>query len=152
MSPYLPSPACFTGPLNAFEEKLIIPFGTTLPNLELMRSGLIQNFVDTDPIAATRTVFLLGQTHDLSVVLRDLVPVPTATERQARLCKRRSRLTVAAAMPSKRVWLENSIKELASLRVPQEHRQMFSTYIDSSDEAQVVLVMCFIVLLAKALE
>lgn len=145
------SPDCFTGPLNAFEEKVVVPFTGDYKNLELIRYNLIQNFVKINPVTATRAVFLLGHTHELSVILRDLVPIPTEEERSSLLCKRRSLLTVAGMMPDKYTWLGNSTEELVALRVPLEHRQLIQTYLDAADETQVVLVMCFMVLLAKAL-
>lgn len=146
------SPDCFTGPLNAFEETVIAPFADTLKNLELIRYGLVQNFVKTNPVTATRAIFLTGQTHELSIILRELVPTPTTTELTSLLCKRRSLLTVASLLPDKHTWVENSIDELAALGVPLEHRQLIQTYIDAADEVQMIVVMSFIVLLAKALE
>lgn len=146
------SPDCFTGPLNTFEEKVVVPFTADVHYLELIRYGLIQNFVKINPITATRAVFLQGQTHELAIILRDLVPTPTATEAASLLCKRRSLLTVANLLPDKEVWLEGCVSELAGLGVPIEHRQLIKSYIASADEIQLVLLMCFVTLLAKALE
>lgn len=144
------SPDCFTGPLNAFEETIIQPFPVTLKNLEAIRYSLIQNFVKLNPIVGTRAVFLVGHAHELSVILRDLVPIPTEEERQTLLCKRRNLLTVADLIPEKRIWLRGSLTELSSLGVPFEHIQLISSYVDPADDAQTIALMCFVVLLAKS--
>jgi hypothetical protein len=146
------SPACFTGPLNTFEESLIQPFVASVPVLEQMRVELLQSLADTDPVVAARAMFLHGHRHDLAIILRDMAPTPTSVERDALLCKRRALLAVAQALPDQRLWLAQSLVELAALGVPREHRQLIQRYFDVVDEVQTVMLMCFVVLLAKAME
>ena len=149
-----PPSECFSGPVNTFEETLLVPYTSAyLVSTEAMRQALLLNLIETrEPEPAVRALFIQGYEIELQSVLRNLVLPPTDAERAVTLCHRASLLTVYDALPRRLTWMTNSIKEMGSLGLPIEHRTMLMSYARLTEPVLVVSLMCFLVLLAKTLD
>jgi hypothetical protein len=145
---------CFQGPVNTFEETLLVPYTSTyLVSTEAMRQALLLNLIETrEPEPAVRALFIQGYEIELQSVLRNLVLPPTDAERAVTLCHRASLLTVYDALPRRLTWMTNSVKEMGSLGLPIEHRTMLMSYVRLTEPVLIVSLMCFLVLLAKTLD
>lgn len=149
-------PACFTGPLNTFETSLLVPYdyaGSKLYYTEQLRSFLINAVTSRpDPVKAIRQIFLRTYMTDLASVLRNLVPAPTASEKLATLCYKRTVIEIDADLRRKPGLLKAALTELKGLGLPVEHSQLLWSYMRTNQPNDLVPLACLIVCLAKALE
>ena len=149
-------PNCFTGPINAFEASLLVPYdlaGTTLYHTEILRSKLLLAVSSRpDPIKAVRQIFLRAHRHDLSSVLRQVVTAPSVKERASKLCYKRTIIQIDADLRGKPGLLKAALAELSDLGLPVPHRQMLRRYLSTDEPNDLVPLACFIIVLAKALE
>lgn len=147
---------CFTGPLNTFEESLLVPYAygaTTLYYTEQLRS-LMLNIVMSrpDPIKAMRHIFLRAHEMELAPILRSIVPTPSIRELDSRLCYKRTAIQIDGDLRRKPGLLLASLTELRSVGLPQQHSALLRTYLQTDQPGDVVPLACIIICMAKALE
>lgn len=149
-------PNCFTGPINAFEASLLVPYdlaGTALYHTEILRSRLLLAVTSRpDPIKAIRQIFLRAHRHDLAPMLRGIVPTPSKRELGSKLCYKRTIVDIDADLRGKPGLLKAALAELSGLGLPVPHRQMLRRYLSTDEPNDLVPLACFTVVLAKALE
>ena len=148
-------PSCFFGPINTFEESLLLPYShydSTLRFTEQLRT-LLLDLAIARPQAnrAIRWLFLHAHSNELAPVLRTLVPTPTTAEMAVRLCGQRSNVIIDAALRGKPGLLPAVLRELQTLGLPPAHAAMLQRY-DIDDPNARVPMSCLAVCLAKVLE
>jgi len=147
---------CFSGPVNAFEELLLVPYdfgATTLYYTEQLRSLMLNITMDRpDPVTAVRQIFLRAHQMELAPVLRNIVPTPTLRERESTLCYKRTAIQIDAALRRKPGLLRACLSELKALKLPQQHYTLLHTYLDTDQPNDITPLACVILCLAKALE
>lgn len=149
-------PDCFSGPINDFELSLLVPYdyaGSKLYYTEQLRSMLIEVVTERpDPIKAIRQVFLRAFMTELAPILRNIVPTPTAKEKLAKLCYKRTAIEIDAYLRRKPGLLKAALTEMKGLGLPIEHSQLMWSYLRTDQPNDLVPLACLIVCLAKALE
>lgn len=152
----LEDPECFVGPINDFEELLLVPYdyaATTLYYTEQLRLLMLNaSMTRPDPIKAVRQVFLRAHQIDLASMLRNIVPTPTLRERTSKLCYKSTAIEVDAALRRKPGLLRACLTELKALKLPQQHYVLLHTYLDTNQPNDATALACVILCLAKALE
>lgn len=149
-------PTCFIGPLNVFEQSLLVPYdyaGSKLYYVEQLRRYLLEVVTNVpDPIKAIRQVFLRAHMCDLGPVLRGIVPTPTTFEKAVKLCYKRTAIEIDADLRRKPGLLKAALSELKGLGLPVEHSQLLWSYLRTDQPNDLVPLACLIVCMAKALE
>jgi hypothetical protein len=148
-------PTCFVGPLNSFEQSLLLPYDhcdSTLRSTDQLRTLLLDLAIDRPQVnRAVRWLFLRAHSNDLAPVLRTLVPTPTTSEATVRLCRQRSNLVVDTTLRGKAGLLRAVIGELQTLGLPTMHADLLHRY-NIDDPNLRVPMSCLAVCLAKVLE
>ena len=145
-------PSCFIGPINAFETSLLTPLPSTTPQLEHLRTFILDNAIVHPQVnRAVRWLMLRAYSSPLSTVMRNIVPTPTATERAAKLCDQRSNVTMAQLLADRPIDVALAITELRSLGLPLPHARLLQEYNRPDPNVRVPLT-CVMVCLAKALD
>lgn len=149
-------PNCFTGPINAFEASLLLPYdlaGTALYHTEILRNKLLLS-VSTrpDPLKSVRQVYLRAFRSDLGPMLRDIVQAPSSRESNVKLCYKRTLVQIDVDLRSKPGMIAGALSELRGLGLPTPHYQMLRRYLSTDEPNDLVPLACVIVVLAKALE
>ena len=149
-------PDCFTGPVNAFEASLLVPYdlaGTTLYHTEILRSQLLMSVsVRVDPIKAIRQIYLRAFRSELGSMLRNLLVAPSKREAAVKLCYKKTIIQIDTALRRKPGLLKATLTELKALGLPVPHSQMLWRYLSTDEPNDLVPLACVIVVLAKALE
>jgi hypothetical protein len=148
-------PSCFIGPINTFEQALLLPYAhgdSTLRATEELRE-LLLDYAIIRPKAnrAVRWILLRAHSGELTPVLRTLVPTPTVIEASVRLCNQRSNVDIDAALRRKPSLLPTVISELRSFGLPAAYVDMLQRY-DVDDPNARVPMSCLAVCLAKVFE
>jgi hypothetical protein len=148
-------PTCFIGPINSFEQALLLPYAscdTRLRATEELRE-LLLDYAISRPKAnrAVRWILLRAHSSELAPVLRTLVPTPTSAEATVRLCNQRSNVDIDAALRGKPGLLPAVLDELSAFGLPPAYRTLLQRY-DIDDANARVPLSCLAVCLAKVFE